>query len=347
MLRWVRVSLLLLLGGLVLRPAIADEPPPQAPAGDPPAQAAEDQGTKETKPPDLGKYLATLREQLEAHKTAPARTELNTGLFDAWRAILHPRAGSMILRIKNLQDEDHWAGGGKDEPLHVRPGSWSRFTRELAALYTQLGGALRGYEQFRPKVKRPVSSFRGEDREPPDTGDPIIGLDIATLENQMIGQISRGQPVSTSQLYSYWGMIERYYDELEKRREERRKWEERQQRKKEKMEEIWAEVTKGIEFQKQSLELQMISVRGLTGTLQATEELRLQEAARALPAEDERRAALEALLDTMREHRQSAETFTSSSTAGYGTLLRKWLATQKKALALLSPTPGSGPDPAK
>ncbi len=301
---------------------------------------AEDKPAKATKKeqPDLLRYLEALGEQLAAHKQAPSRTRLNSGLYDAWSAILKPRAGAMAARLKNLQKERNWTGG-KGKPLHVRPAAWSTFTRELASLYTQLGGALRGYENFRPKIKRPVSSFRGDDRKPPGSGDPIIGLDIAMLENQMVGNLRRGQPVTHTQLYSYYGMIEKYYAELERRREARRAWEEKQKRKKEKMDEIWSEVQMGIKFKKQSLQLQMISVRGLAGALQATEELRLQQLAAALPEGDTRGPALDALLKAMREKRQAAETFASSTTSKYGTLLRKWLASRKKASALLAKAP--------
>jgi hypothetical protein len=84
-----------------------------------------------------------------------------------------------------------------------------------------------------------------------------------------------------------------------------------------------------------TLEQQMISLQVLTAAMQAAEENAVREEIAKLPEGDILRDLALQVVETLREARLKAERYQGTSSAEYGTLIRKWVRAYKAGEALL------------
>lgn len=337
----VLVSMLLLSSGAVL---YAEDDPAEKPAAEAEKDASpldgltEEQLAEETTPEDPIEYLKSFRDWLAKHEVAPPRTRNDSALFDVWRAALRPRATRMRKRIETLMQRKHWLPE-HGMPERVKPDSWSRFVREMAALTTELAGALKQYQAARIKIRRgvpaerlrPIGSYYGY-------GRPVgLWYRSAALRRVLIRRHKLGIHVGPLVLHSYWNLMRRLragwgwrvdhcISCLRRREEAQRK----------KAEDYVAERQKVFDTTRDTLQQQLLALQVLVATMQAQEEHRLGvEWTQKLGDVSERSADGKARV-AMQDARLEAEQFTGESSAAYGQLLRGWLRAQKKVVAQLA-----------
>jgi hypothetical protein len=344
--RSARLVLPLVLLGLPFVPvrAVAGDPPagpsvkPAGPAGageagEPPPDPSVLVG-KDGEPPDVLAFVAVLERQVGALKVPPTRTATDHALYDAWHAILAPRAGRMASRIKTLGDKRRWVLSPSGLPLHLEPNQWETVVKELANLYVELDGALTQYNAVRVDYVRPTTmGLTPPEAGPPDPNAPERAL--ARLESQedaLLGKVATGQCIWLDEVLWYYSLLRRAEAEVAKYEADLAHWEAQVQ----KFEDMRARHDYGLSFKRQTLQMLKFSLRALTAALQVGEEDRLRKVVEPLPAKDATRLAAEALLLDLRTARNSAESHRGASASGWGSLLRsKWMAPRRRLLELL------------
>jgi hypothetical protein len=296
---------------------------------------------------DLQVFLGHLRESLAAYQEAPAQTKMDHALYDAWSAFLKPRAGRMVSRLRVLEDKRRWETAPDGFRFtHLKPAEWDRVVREVAGLYTELGGALEQYTQFRVKYVAPFVGLGGQPQGPPTTDDVERSLrHLDVLEVELANRVKAGDVIYAEDVLAYWGLLARVEAETNLYQERLRKWEDALQR----TEDMRARVDAGIKIKKDSLRLHMLSLRALVAGLQAAEEDRLRALVVALPDGSKPRAEADGLLLRLRDARRKGEAYRESPHSKYGTILRQeWQQARSKLLSLLgAPEPAAAePEPA-
>ncbi|MHC5012513.1 MAG: hypothetical protein ACYTG6_16475 [Planctomycetota bacterium] len=304
---------------------------PGAVAEDPPAEEAPP--AAEDAPVDVLAFLEDLETTLEAFLEPPEKTATNRALYDAWYAILRPRAARMLRRVKQIRKSRRWETDPAGErPAHLKPEAWTTVIRELASLYAELGGALEQYEgvdivltprRWEPGISPP---------RPPRIHWIGLGLsELRRLEHEFRRRRHLGHIPWRREVYHYWDLARRIELQYELYDRRRREWEEAQAE----LEDLEQKIEGALRFRREVLSLQMLSVRTLTAALQTEEENRLRERIEALPADSTAREAAEPLARKLREARLDAEDHTGAP-AEYGAILRsRWLGARKRLLKML------------
>jgi hypothetical protein len=338
------------LAALPFSAAFADDPPPPS---DPPAPQDPQQpppgkdapalpgfgggpaaGGEAPKPVDLFEYLDQVKKLLQEHERVPHHTETDHFLYDAWLAILQPRAARMTGRVKELMERRRWEFDETGAPKTLKPEHWNEAVGNLASLYTELAGAGRGYVDARLKIvqTRPLN-------DPHPYDGPVPGeWNLAALENQLVGKLNGGGVVWADEVAAYWILLGQVQRDLARQAESIRQWEERQQARQEQLEALVQRNQVGLEAKKQMLWLQMLTVRMLTAALQTREEDRLRTLWTAVPEAQRGGSTVQATLDQMRLLRLDAEKHAQPPASEYGSLLRKWLAQRGEAIKALGKT---------
>lgn len=318
-------------GGEPQAPPPAPPPPDGGPQGPPPG------------PPDLLAFLGTLQSQIEQLGVPPPKTATDHGLYDAWQAILGPRAGRMAGRMRRLAEKVRWSFGPTGAAVHLEPGSWEMAVRELAGLYTELDGAFQQYGSVRINLTRPAGFGPvPPEATPPDPSAPDRALDrLESAEASLALRAAAGQVIWAEEVVQVWGLARAAELEVQRYARDLERW----QRQVQALADLQARVAYGISFQRRSLSLQKFALRALTAALQAAEEDRLRALALRLPPEGPAAATAQALLEQLRTARNAAESHRGSSAADWGSVLRqRWLGPRTRLLILLAQAePPSGP----
>jgi hypothetical protein len=310
--------------------APAPPEPPAAPEGlDPGALLAEAQA-----PLDLHALLVTLMNPLEAQRTPPRKTATDRALFDAWTAILEPRLGRMIARMKRIAEEPRWTPASDGSRRGLKPESWDVVLREVASLYAELGGALAQYERFQVSFTLPGGQgLFAAQAGPPDPHAQERALErLGALESHLAWKLALGQVIWTEELSWVWNLARHAELEMRRYQDDLARWE----RQVAAFEDLQARIAYGLSFQRQTLSMLMFGLRALVSGLQAGEEDRLRNVAATLPEGDARRAEAERLLEELRAARNAAENHGGAQPATWGSLLRqRWNAPRLRLRALL------------
>jgi hypothetical protein len=323
-------------------PAWAEDPPAPAPEPAPEAQpAAPAPDAGESKPFDLQVYLAHVRTLVSENMTPPRRTATDHGLYDAWAAILRPRAARIRARVSRLMEPGRWQlDPGDGRAAHVKPEVWGSTIAELGSLYVELGGALQQYQQ----AKVTITQVRPDNTQAPPTG-PVPGeVALGTFEAELLARARAGEVVLPDEVAAYWHLLGRVQAALALREEQLRTYLQRQAEVQGELENLVSSIQSGLLERQQSLSLQMLTVRALTAALQAREEQRLADHVGALPAGDDRKAA-DALLESLRGSRLAAEEHAQPPVSEYGVVLRRWLKAQQDLSVLLRKAAAAAPKP--
>ena len=310
----------------------ADAPPlpPAAPAGlDPGQLLATPQG-----PLDLRSLVLTLMTPLEAQRTPPRKTASDHALFDAWTAILEPRLGRMLGRLKRIAEEPRWTPPGDGVRRMLKPEAWDVVLREVASLYAELGGALAQYERFQVSFTLPGGlGLFGAQAGPPDPYAQDRALErLGALESHLTWKVALGQFVWSDELTWYWNLARHAELEMRRYQEDLARWE----RQVAAFEDLQSRIAYGLSFQRQTLSMLMFGLRALVAGLQAGEEDRLRAVGLALPEGDAKRAEVERLLEELRTARNAAENHAGAQPSTWGSLLRqRWNGPRLRLRSLL------------
>ena len=337
------------------RPSLADEGAPAAP---PPAPGTAPQDPTEPKeadpkpkapaaegeesvpvpkgPVDLRAVFAALRGQLALHQKAPTRGKYDRAAVDAWRSILKPRARRMTRRVEWLMAAERWLRPeAHGSWIYLAPNKWTRAVREIAALYTELGGAMNQYETVRVKITSPLGlGSKGVRKHNPHTGLPAGHLELLHLERNFDHRLRRGRPVWQHEIDYYWRLAHYVQAEIERREAARIAWEIEQAEREDELTKLHAGNQEHMERQRETLQFQMLSLRAIVATLQAAEENRIRNALAAWKGDASLMNETHEMLEGMRDARLEARAFEAKAYAKYGSLLRlKWARARKNILA--------------
>ena len=286
-------------------------------------------------PPDPIEYLRSYRDWIQTHETPPPHTAMVHAQHDMWSGALKPKARRMTRRVETLMKRRYWVP--KDGAAErVKPESWSLFTREIAALGSELFGAWKQYGRANP---RPVS-----------LGFGMIGYPRAPRMGAYRGAPSRAVPMSAwrggltrrramgvgrLEMRSYWNLMGGYNRAWEYSMLRRAEWSRRRRELIRKQKEFMAGEKAAANAVRDTLEQQMLSLQVLVAAMQAAEEHALRAEIGELPEGDILRDLAEQIVDKLREARLKAERYQGTSSSQWGTLLRSWVRVYKAGDALL------------
>ena len=325
---WCKTVLSVALILTVALPSYANDEPLKASAPLGPAAAPE--ATVEV---DVLAFVKSMREQLALHSKAPRHTAIDHGLYDLWHAILRPRIGRMIRRVQDLQHPKRWTKSEQGLVLGLAPDAWSRTTRNMAALYTELGAALKRYERASVSFTSPYGL--GLDRRPAVyVGYPLEHLGPVAMERELYRRLRGGRVIWRDELRAHWRLLGRFH--LHYLRQAHLWQRVEVPGEPEAMRAAHEKHEEAIDRTAESLRVQMLGLRTLMATLQAVEEDRLRTKVLASTLNPEAQGALLEMLGTMRQGRLDARDYEGDKHAEYGQRLRsRWLAVRTKLLAKL------------
>lgn len=284
---------------------------------------------------DFRDFLVKLRRSLAEYEIAPPRNNYDYAQHDAWKSILKPRAISMRRRAEKLMDQKYWViDPATGHAVGVKPKYWNFVVREVAGLFSELGGALKQYHTVRLRITRPTGYgfMRHDPHRPGITYNPWGGFNRYPWGRGLRrrGWNPRGWIGWGGELTSYYGWWGRYnyawsrWDRYYRFRRLARK----------KVKELKERNEQAFEDRRLGITMQLLSVRALTATLMAIEENRIRLLIAKLPRGDQMKALEWA--ETMRQARFEAERFESDRFSNWGGILRrKWLAPRTKLLKYL------------
>lgn len=308
-------------------PGFGGEPPPDLPRG-PEAYMTPTDRT------DLLAFVQALRRQIEQFRQPPPSTDEVTALRDAWNAILRPRISSMTRRLDKWSKAERWLFvEGEDVPVALNPEEWTAFTRDMAKLITELHGAWKQYGSVKLKPKETLS---GHGYMPQGRVYAPLAYPWPTLYGSVIDRQAAGVRLGRWDASSYWHLLGRFryaWDWSYLRRQQwYAYWRKRQQATDQLFEDLRAE----LNGTRDTLGETMLGVQAFVAALQNAEEERLQEECIPCKTKDETLVEMaEKALDGMQTARLNGESFTGRSSSGYGSILRKWLRSQKAASKVL------------
>ncbi len=291
---------------------------------------------READPVDPIEYLRSYRDWIAENATPPPRTERDRGVYDVWTAHLKPRVGRMVKRVDTLMQRKYWEPE-VGTPQRVKPEAWSRFTREIAGLGTELHGAWKGYNKAQITDRRGMAGVPATRTKPPSHtagyfgyGHPGLLWRGAVLGRQSVGDLGYGYELRSYRhlLDTYrrgWGWRRRHCSHCEIRRRELQK----------KKREYVAERKKLLHTTRDTLEQQMLSLQVLAAAMQAIEEDSLRKEMEELPRDHMLREPAVEVLTALRDARLKAERYSGTKSSEYGQLLRGWVRAYKAGMALL------------
>lgn len=305
-----------------------DEPSPIA-------DLREEHLREDVPPPDPIEYLRSYRDWIAEHEKVPPRTDRDRALYDVWTAALKPRATRMRRRIDTLMKRKYWLPE-TGQPERVNPKYWSKFTREIAGLGTELHGAWRGYDKAQIQDRKGIAGTPAtRTRAPSYYGYRGYGWPAGRWRGGIHARQRLGGYYTGVEINSYRNLMNRY----------RRGWDwrighcnacerDRFELQKKKREYV-ADRKRVLDTTKATLEQQMLSLQLLAAAMQATEEHALYAELQELPEGHLLREPAESVLVALRDARLRAERYSGNSSAEYGQLLRGWIRAYKAGETLL------------
>ena len=291
--------------------------------------------TAERDPVNPIDYLRSYRDWIRQHETPPARTANVHAQHDLWSGALKPKARRMTKRVEMLMKRKYWVPA-RGTPERVKPEAWSRFTREIAGLGTELHGAWKQYGRANPRPKSYGFGFVRFPRPPrlgAYYGYPYRAVPMSAWRNGLARRSSIG--VGGLEMRSYYNLMWGYNRAWEWSMWRRAEYNRRRQELIRKQREFIESEREAARVVRDTLEQQMISLQVLTAAMQAAEEHALREEIEKLPEGDVLRELAEEVVDTLKEARLTAEQYQGTSSAEYGTLIRKWVRAYKAGHTLL------------
>lgn len=328
-----RLATLVLLLGLAAAAVRAEDPPPFDPRQAPPTVPKGEAGfLAPVERPDLPGYLAAMREQLEQFRTPPPKTREVTALHDAWRKIMKPRLRRMLRRIEKWEKPDRWVREpGERTPSTIKPELWTTFTRDMAALATELHGAYRQYGSVRVVPKQLPTNRVSYPGLGTNIGYPYAAPYGWILDRQAAG-IRLGRRAS----HSYWHLMNRFTYSWNYNILRRQAWYDYWQKRREATETLFEDLRSELSSTQDTLGQTLLGLQVFLAAMQNAEEERLLGQCHACRSTDASlRKMGETALEGMEEARLEAERFQGRSSAAYGTLLRKWLRAHKAATKVM------------
>lgn len=325
---------------LVLGSAGAEDPPAasgNAPTLDgPPPELArgKDAYLRPVDRPDLIEYLGALRQQITQFETPPPSNEDVTVLRDAWSAILKPRIRRMVKRMEKWEQPKRWIWAeGESGPVSLKPEQWTTFTRDMAALGTELHGAWTQYGKVKIKAKRLAAGYP---TPAPRYPYPSYAYPYSRLYGGIVDRQAAGAVLGRYSSNSYWHLMNRYryaWDWSYVRRLQRYQ---NYQKRVTATKDLFSDLKGEIQATRDTLGQAILGLQVFIAALQNAEEERLLGLCESCRTGDEtlKKMGVTAL-DAMRDSRLAAERYQGKSSAAYGTLLRKWLRAEKAALKVM------------
>ena len=247
----------------------------------------------------LYERVVALADRIATFGEAPKRTREERAVHDAWSAALKPRMANMRRHAEWVADPRHWAFDDEREPERLQAAAWSLALRELAALYTQLAGALFQYERFRI-VWTPRTRFgivRGASRRVPE-GKSKDRAKMQETAKKALADAKKAKVKAAEQLLD--GIV------------------------------------KALDARRKALGDALDEVRYLTAALQADEEARLARRVDRMAEGSKAREKAEDLLVELARGRLRAARHGEERAAGWGSLLRAaWLAPRARLVGLV------------
>jgi len=286
-------------------------------------------------PPDPIEYLRSYMEWIRTHETPPARTAMVHAQHDMWSGALKPKARRMTRRVETLTQRRYWVPE-RGTPERVKPAAWSRFTREIASLGSELFGAWKQYGRANP---RPVALGHGMIAypRPPRLGAYYGSRYRAVPMSAWRGGLARRSAIGIGglEMRSYWGLMNGYNRAWEYSMLRRAEWDRRRREVMRKQREFMAGEKAAANAVRDTLEQQMLALQVLTAAMQAAEEHALRAEIEQLEEGDILRDLAERVVDKLREARLKAERYQGTSSAAWGSLLRAWVRVYKAGDVLL------------
>lgn len=334
----IRIACLLSVLVLVLGipPALAEEPeapsfggraPPDMPSG-PEAYMTPTDRT------DLLAFVQALHRQIAQFKDPPPSTQDVTALRDAWNAILRPRIGRMTKRLEKWSDASRWIYlEGEEHPVALKPDQWTAFTRDMASLATELHGAWKQYGTVKLKPKESMSGHGYMPR-----GRPLTRLAYPwpTMYGSIMDRQTAGGRLGRWDSHSYWHLLGRFRYAWDWSYLRRQQWYEYWRRRRQATKKLFDDLRSELNGTRDTLGETLMGVQVFVAALQNAEEERMQEECIPCKTKDETLVKMaETALEGMHTARLNGESFQGRSSSGYGTILRKWLRSQKAATKVL------------
>ncbi len=242
--------------------------------------------------------VVLLADHLRGLLAAPPRTAAERVRYDAWKAAIEPRARRMGARVERLASARAWEYDAARRPERIRASLWPTTVREMAALYTELAGALLQHERVRVVWRQRL----------------FIGTMKAT----------GGGGIVTAK------------DEAKVRAGEKKALDDARRANQHAAKAVLDEALQGLQETRVELRALLAEVRALVAALQEAEEARLQARVRALPEDTSEREHAEDLLLDLAQGRLDAKRFGEEQSSGYGSLLRRrWLLPRDRLVRLL------------
>ena len=134
---------------------------------------------------------------------------------------------------------------------------------------------------------------------------------------------------------SYWHLLNRFNDAWMWRQQQREAYYEWFRKQAAARKQTFQDLRSELNNTRETLNENMLGVQALVAAMQNSEEERLGRGFMALPEDDTLREMVDLGLRDMETARLDAESYEGKSAAKYGTLIRKWLRTQKAGAKLL------------
>jgi hypothetical protein len=309
----------------IAAPLQADPPPEPADAQD---------GEKAATVLDFMPLVVGLKEELEQHKKPPAVDGPGGELHAGWRSSVKRRAPRIAAKAKELTRSSLWEFDEKGTAaLRLKESQWGPAIRRLAAMYTELGGASKGFDDITVSADRAIALWDRRNPPPVTTGLTPAGVLLRRVRAEIAAYRLLKKIVPGWLLRELDRLILRERVEIAARVEARRRWEEDRARAHAEIQER-VEATRVLVEQQQALfDGQMESVRALTAALQDVEEARLKARVDAFSPDDPIHGATQELFPKMARGRVEAERFNDPRTSRWGSLLRQgWMVPRAKIL---------------
>jgi len=243
--------------------------------------------------------VVALADRIATFKEAPRRSKEERAVHGAWSAALRPRVASMRRHAEWVADPRHWEFDTTREPERLQAAGWKLAARELAALYTELAGALFQYERFRivwtPRLRFGI--VRGQSRRVPE-GKSKDRAKMQAAARKALGNAKKAKVKAAQKILDG--------------------------------------VVKALDAQRKTLRETLVEVRHLTAALQVDEEARLAKRVKRMAEGSKAREKAEDLLVDLARGRLRASRYGEERAAGWGSLLRSaWLAPRARLVRLV------------
>ena len=247
----------------------------------------------------LYERVVALADTIATFGEAPKRTKEERAVHDAWSSALKPRIASMRRHAEWVADPRQWAFDAQREPERPQAAAWTLAVRELAALYTELAGALFQYERFRI-VWTPRTRFaivRGASRRVPEGKSK----DRAKMQAEAKTALENARKAKVK-------AAQRLLDGI----------------------------LAALDARRKALRETLDEVRHLTAALQTDEEARLARRVDRMAEGSKARERAEDLLVELARGRLRAARYGEERAAGWGSLLRAaWLTPRARLVRLV------------